>query len=478
MPTITHENVDELNAIVTVELSQDDYLPKVNKKLKEYRQKAQIKGFRPGKVPMGMIKRKFGTALLIDEVNEAVGQNLDKYFNDNKLRVLGQPLAIEDSKLNFSINKPSNYTFKFELGLAPSFEVQGISADNLLPFYDINVEDAVVNEEIESIRKKYSEGFQENITDIQEDDMLAINLVELNEAGEVKEGGVEKEETFLALKDIKAQALKDDLLTATVNDSFDINVYDLEDKPEDYVRKHILGIDENAEVNNMFKLTIKEIKRVQKAELNEDFFKKIFPNEEIATEEAFTEKVQGEIYKNYKQSSLNHYQNLVFDHVVEQNVLDLPVEFLKKWMASTQENLTDEFFEGEEFQNVLKNTRWSLIREALAEQYEVKVEYQDVENMTRGEILRYFNYQIPPYGEMMDSMLEKILSDKKEVNRRFEMLMDQKILENAAENMGKDMKPVSKEEFEQIVKDYQDSKNPQEEATAEAQEEAVEATEE
>lgn len=471
MPTITHENVNELNAVVTIELSKDDYLPKVNKKLKEYRKQAQIKGFRPGKVPMGLIKRKFGTAVLIDEVNDAVAQNLDTYFNENKLNVLGQPMAIESEELKFSINQPKDYTLKFELGLAPEFEVQGISADNLLPFYDIAVEDEEVNQEIDKVRKQYGTGFIPDVTDVDEEDMLAINLVELDENNEVKEGGVEKEETFLALRDVNNAELKDNLLSATISDSFDVDVFTLEDRPADYIKKNVLGIEAEQEVNNMFRLTIKEIKRVEKAEMNEEFFKKLFPNEDITTEEAFREKVQGEIYTGYKQSSLNHYTNLVFDFLMEQNQMDLPVEFLQKWMSSSQENLPENFFEGPEFQQVLKNTRWSLIRNKLAEQYEVNVEYQDVENMTRGEILRYFNYQIPPYGEMMDNMLQKILSDKKEVNRRFEVLMDQKTLEKAAENMGKDMKPSTKEEFEALVEEYQKAKEaanqPAEEVAAE-----------
>lgn len=473
MPTITHENVDELNAIVTIELSQDDYLPKVNTKLKEYRQKAQIKGFRPGKVPMGMIKRKFGTALLVEEVNGAIGENLNQYFKDNNLRILGQPLAIEDKDLKLTINKPSDYTFKFELGLAPEFEIKGLSADNKLPFYDLGVSDEDLNAEIDNVRKKYSKGFLEGINDVQEEDMLAISLEELDDNGAVKEGGVVKEETFLALRDVANEALKDNLLSATLSDSFDVDVYTLEDKDQAYIRKHVLGLEEDSqEINNMFRLTIKEIKRVDKAELNAEFFKQLFPNEEIETEEAFKEKVKGEIYKGYKQSSLSHFSNLVFDFLLEENKLDLPVEFLKKWLKETNKEITDDFFEGKEFDAFIKNTNWSLLRDKLAETYKVEVNYQDVEDATRGEILRYFNYQIPPYGEMMDNMLQKILSDQKEVNRRFESIMDERILEKTSEDMGKDMKDVSKEEFEQILKDYQESKNPTVEETAETEVEA------
>ncbi len=476
MPSITHENQDALNAIITIELAQNDYMPKVNSKLKEYRQKAQIKGFRPGKVPMGLIKRKFGTALLVEQVNEMVGENMNNYFNDNKIKVLGQPIAIEDEKVVLSINKPADYTFRFELGLAPEFELKGLSTENLLTFYDIEVSDEELNTELDNVRRKFSGGFEDNVTDIQEEDMLSISLHELNENAEIKENGVVKEETFLALRDVKDAELKDNLLSATIDDSFDVNIFKLEEKPEEHIRKHVLGIEEDVEINESFRLSIKEIKRVKKAEMNEDLYNKVFAEQGITTEEAFKDKIKAEIYNNYKQSSLNHYSNLVFDFLVEENEMDFPEDFLKKWLKSSQDDIKDEFFEGDDFKNFLKNLKWSLIREKIAEQFSVNVEYKDVEEMTRGEILRYFNYQIPAYGEMMDGMLEKILSDKKEVNRRFEMLMDQKVLENAAENMGKDMTPVSKEEFEKHVDAYNESKKPvvAEQETAEEKAEVIE----
>lgn len=460
MPTIKHENVDELNAVVTIELAKEDYLPKVNEKLKKYRKDAQIKGFRPGKVPMTLIKRKFGNGVLMEEINEAIGNGLNDYFKENNLRVLGNPIAIEDKNLNIQINKPETYTFQFEVGLAPDFEVQGLSADNKLPFYDIAVTDEAVSEEIEKVRRKHSQGFQNNITDVQEGDMLAIRLEELDADGNLKEGGVVKEETFLALRDLANDSLKDDLLTATIGDTFDFDIYTVEAKEPAYIRKHVLGIEEDQEIHDQFRLTIKEVKRVDKAELNEEFFKQLFPDEEIADEAAFQEKVKGEIYKGYKQSSLSHYSNLVFDFLIENNQLNLPLDFLKKWLKENNPEITEAFFEGEEYKAFVKNTNWSLIREKLAEQYEIQVNYQDVENMTRSEILNYFNYQIPPYGEMMDSMLERILSDKKEVNKRFEALMDQRILERASESMGKDMIDSTKEQFETVLKEYQESKNP------------------
>jgi trigger factor len=469
MPTVKHENTDALNAVLTVEIAKSDYLPKVNNQLKDYRKKAQIKGFRPGKVPMGMIKSRYGNSLLVDEVNELVGESINKYINDNKLKTIGQPLPIAGKEVQLNINKPEDYSFEFEIGLTADFELEGLSLDNLLPYYDIAVEDAQVDQEVEAVRGRFGAGFEENVTDIIDTDMLTISLAELD-GDQIKEGGVTREETYLALRDVANEELKDNLLTATLEDTFDINVFEMEDKPAEHVRKHILGLEEEAEVGEMFRLTIKEIKRVKKAELNAEFFNQLFPNENIETEEAFRDRIKDEIGKNYKQASLAHFNDLVFDELIAKNEIELPLEFLKKWLKNNNEDLEDSYFEKKDFENFQRSLRWNIIREDLAERYESEVQMEEIENMVRQEVLGYFNHQIPAYGEMMDNMIKRVLSDQNETRRRFDMLMDQKVLQGAAENMGKDVKTISKEEFESMTKSYRDAKAAERE---EAKEEEV-----
>lgn len=457
MPTVKHENTDALNAILTVEIEKSDYLPEVNNQLKDYRKKAQIKGFRPGKVPMGMIKSRYGNSLLVDKVNELVGESINKYINDNKLRTIGQPLPVEGKEVQLNINKPDDYTFEFEIGLTADFEVEGISLDNKLPYYDINIEDEQVNEEVEAVRGRFGAGFEEDVTDIIETDMLTISLEELD-GSELKEEGIVREETYLALRDVANEELKDNLLTATVGDTFDINVFQMEDKPAEHIKKHILGLEEDAEVGEMFRLTIKEVKRVKKADLNADFFNQLFPNENIETEEAFRDRIKEEIGKNYKQASLAHFNDLVFDELIAKNEIELPLEFLKKWLKNNNEELEDSYFETKDFENFKRSLRWNIIREDLAERYQAEVQMEEIENMVRDEVLRYFNYQIPAHGEMMDNMVQRVLSDQNETRRRFDMLMDQKVLQGASENMGKDVKNMSKDEFEALTKEYRDAK--------------------
>ncbi len=466
MPTVKHDNTDALNAILTVEIAKADYLPKVNAKLKEHRKNAQIKGFRPGKVPMAMIKGRFGNSLLVDEVNELIGESINNYINENKLKTIGQPLPIEGKEVSLDINKPNDYSFEFEIGLTPDFEVQGISLDNKLPYYDITIEDAQIEEEVESVRGRFGNGFEEDVKDVIESDMLTISLEELD-GKKLKENGVVREETYLALRDTADAKLKDNLLTATIGDTFDINVFEMEDKDAAHVKKHILGLEEDAEVGEKFRLTIKEIKRVKKADLNEEFFKQLFPNEEIATAEDFKAKIKEEIGKNYKQASLAHFNDLAFDELIAKNDIELPLEFLKKWLKSNNEDIEESYFDTKDFQNFLKGLRWNIIREELAARYKAEVSMEEIENSVREEVLRYFNHQIPAYGEMMDNMVQRVLSDKNETRKRFDMLMDQKVLQAAAENMGKDVQEMSKEAFEAKTQVYRDAKTAEQEEAKE-----------
>ena len=456
MPTITHENVDALNAVLTINLDKSDYESKVNKKLKEYRKNVQLKGFRQGNVPMGLIKRKFGNNVLFEEINGVINENMTEYFKAENLKIIGQPLALENNDVNLNINKLSSYEFKFELGIAPAFELNGVSEDNQLAFYNIAVDAEEINAEVEQIRKRFGAGFEEGVTEITADDMISIDLVELD-GDAPKVGGVTKENVFLALRDVANEELREKILSAAIGDSFVFDIYTIENKSKEHIRKYVLGLTPRQAIGEQFQLTIREVKRVKKAELTPELFKQIFPNEEIETEEAFNEKIKSEIYQGFKQSAHQYFSNLVHDHLLEQNGLELPVEFLRKWVGSTQK-VEEGYFEGEQFQQFLKHLRWQLIREKISDKYEIEVKYEDVENMVRGEVLRYFNFQIPPYGEMMDNMIKRVLSDENEVQRRFEMILDEKVLERSSEDMGKDIKEVSKAEFEAIVKEYNDSK--------------------
>lgn len=458
MPTISRENTDALNAVITIELPKSDYLPKVEQKLKDYRKKATLKGFRPGQAPMSFIRQKFGNSILVDEINALVNDTLNDYFKKESLNYLGQPLPVANDTL-IDINKPADLTLKFELGLAPAIDIQGLNLDNVLPYYDVNVDDEIVDKEVENLRRRFGTEYEEPL-DIQEGDLLTVTLTEL-ENGAAKEGGLVKENVMVSVNDIQNEELKEKLYTATKGDVFEVNVYELDKGGRESVRRYMLDVNNLHVINETFNLQIDKISRTKKAEMNSAFFDQVFPpaqaEEEgedapqgIADVEAFRERIREEIYRAYRRNVRSKFYRTVHQSLVEQNMFELPVEFLKKWLKHTR-NIADADLE-QGFDDFARNVRWQLLRDKLAERYEVQVTKEDVENLVRAQVLQYFNYQVPAYSEYVNNLVEQVMKDEKEVQRRYDGILDERVLERAAEEVGKDLKTVSRQEFEDMIK--------------------------
>ncbi len=461
MPIVKREDISDVSTIVTVELTQNDYLPKVKQKLREFQQQSSFKGFRPGQTPMTFIRKRFGNSVLMEQVEEVVREAMGNFFKEQKLVYLAQPLPAEENNHRYDIENAKDYTFKFELGVVPEFEIKGTSLDNVLPYYDIAIDEAFLQEEIERLRKRFSTGFEDDIQSVsEEDDMIFCHIEEL-EGDAVKSKGVSRNNVPFFVRDLNAD-LKAQVLTAKVGDSFVANIYEVEPKRDkEFVRKHFLQASPKVIVGDMFKLTIEKVQRVKKADLSEDFYQRLFPDGEVKDVDAFQEKMRTELYNAYKQLSMQKFFAAIYDSLMELNQMTLPIEFLKKWLSTTEKNLPANFFETEEFKGMQNDIRWGLVRDRLANQFEIEVTREDVEDAVRLDILRYFNYQIPPYGEYTNNMINRILGDRREFQKRYEAVLDERVLERLSEEVGKDVKAVSKAEFDALT-----PQNQTQEATA------------
>lgn len=462
MPTISRENMDALHAVITLELPKSDYLPQVEQKLKDQRKKAHLKGFRPGQVPMGFFRAKFGNSILNDEIQEIVGKELDGYFKAENIKYLGQPLPI--TTIDININKPQDFLLQFEIGLEPQYEIEGISLDNVLPYFDVQIDDEAVDKEVEQLRKRFASGFEDDILDIKEGDMLVVDLQELTEEGQEKEGGHSREEVTVFVNDIKNAELKDQLFTATVGDKFEVNPYDLDKGNKETVDKYLLDVKAGQVVGDKFRMTIRSIRRTKLADLSPEFYKQIFPDanttpaegeEEVQAPdmdlESFRERIREEIYKAYRRSVRFRFYRTVHKSLMELNKFDLPVAFLKKWLNRTRGVSEQDFEAG--YEEFSYNTRWSMMRDKLAERFGVEVTKDELEWSIRMEIVRYFNYQVGPYSEVVTKTLERVTDNKQEMNRRYENMLDERVLEHVAEEVGKDVKVVSRQEFEAMLEE-------------------------
>jgi trigger factor len=452
MPTVKREDISEVSTVVTVEISQADYQQKLKKKLREAQEQTSIKGFRPGQAPANFIRKKFGNGILADLVEEQVREALGKYFQDEKLTYLAQPLPYTSNNYNYNVEQQQDYSFKFDMGIVPEFEIKGTTLDNVLPFYDIQIDEDFLQAEIDRLRDRFSAGFEENITDVQEKDMVFFQLQELDEAGQVKAKGVSRDEVPFSVKDLN-EDLRKQVLALTVGESLDTDIYQAEPRrAKDFVDKHILNITAKTVCNTQFRLTLVRVQRPKKAELSEQFYQQLFPGDQVADVDTFQDKMRDELYKVYKQLAMQRFFAAIYDSLMEQNPVNLPIDFLKKFLSATERNLPEGFFETQEFQGMVNDIRWGLLRDRLAARFEIEVTKEEVEDTVRLEILRYFNYQIQPYSDYVNQQIARILGDRREYQKRYEATLDERVLEQLSELVGKDLKAVTKAEFDALDK--------------------------
>ena len=445
---ITRENIDDLNAVLKVHVEKNDYEEKVEKVLRDYRKKANIKGFRPGMVPFGMIRKMYGRAVQIDEINKIVTENIQKFLVDEKLDILGDPLPKADDQELIDFDTREAFTFSFELGIAPSFELN-ISKKNKVNFYEISVDDKMKNDYVENYTRRHGSFIKADSS--VEKDMLKGKIEAIDENGNTFDGGLSVEETTLGIDVIKDKEIQELFIGKTVSEVID---FDLRKAfPNNF---EIAGIlkkqkDEVSDVTGSFRFTINEISRFKPAEVNQELFDRIYGEGIIATEEEFMNKITEEIAVN-----LNHESDykLALDLkslIIEKTDLKLPEEFLKKWLLKVNENTTEEQIE-KEFDSFKQDLKWQLIRNRIAKQNEVRITEEDLmkeaENITR--------YQFRQYGlfyatdEQITNYARETLKRDEDAKKIADKILEEKVIALVKELVKLENKAVNVEEFNKL----------------------------
>lgn len=451
MPTIHREDISAVDVVVSIDVTPADYLPKLKLKLRDVQKRGDFKGFRPGQVPMQFLRNKFGYSLLFEIVEEEVKKSLSDYMREQKLATVGQPFPHLSNSHKYDINDEAKvYTFKFDLGLVPEFDVKGADLDNVLPFYDIAIDEEFLQGEIDRLRERFATGFDEEATSVEEKDIVYVTLTELDAQGEVKPRGVTRAGAPFLLKDLNEE-LRAKFLGKAVGDSVDFNIYQAEPRrSKDFVEKNFLQITPKIVCGKDFRFTIERINRPKKAELGDDFYRRLFPNEEVTDVDMFQDKMRSELHKVYKQLSTQRFMATIHDSLLEQNNFELPMNFLRKFITATNASLPEAYFESAEFGKVLNDLRWEILSQRLAKSLDIEITEEDVEDSLRFEIVRYYQYQLHPYSEYVNNMIKDILSRKGEYASRYKAALEERVLETLTEKVGKDVKSVTKAEFDAL----------------------------
>jgi trigger factor len=448
---ITRENIDAVNAVLKVAIEKADYETTVASQLKEYRQKAVIPGFRPGKVPEGLIKRKFRIPVLVEEVNKLLSKNLSQYLVDEKLKILGEPLPNEEQQKSINWETDENFEFAFDIALSPEINIS-LDKQNEFNFYKIAVSEEMIDQQVEMAQSQLGQNLPDET--VKESSSVRGNFVQLNDAGEEIENGIRANDVLIAIDMIKDNEIKTGFVDKKVGD---VVVFDPAKAFEHrHELKHMLKItkEQADELNSNFSFTITEILKFEKAELNEEIFRKLYGEEtDVKTIEEFRRRIKSEIEANLIYSSNHKFAIDAHDKLVEQANIVLPEEFLKRWLKAINKDVSVEQIENE-FDSFISDLKWQLIKDVIIKENNIKVSAEETQafaiQMARAQYNQYGIYDIPE--EQLESFAKMILEKPEESERIYKRLYEDKVIKVVKEKVDITEKVVSQEDFNEMMK--------------------------
>jgi trigger factor len=415
---ISQEKTGNLSAIVKININPEDYQPRVDKAIKDHAKKAKIPGFRPGMVPPSHIKKMYGKSILVDEINNMLSDTLNKYIETENLQVLGQPLPKMDDHRHYNWDFTDDFEFDYELGLAPDFSAD-FSTDDKLTQYVIKVDEEVLAERIKNLRKGYGKMTNPDVS--AEDDVLYSELVQLSPDGSVFEDGISNTAS-VRLDQIKDEAIKASLIGLKKGDEVTLDVQKAFNNDVPKVAG-LLKIDEQtaADLKSNFRLTVKNVNRLEESDLNQEFFDKLFGEGQVTTEEEFRQRVTGEIEAMMAQDSDRKLQEDIYKYTLNKVQFNLPDEFLKRWLQSNDEKMSAEDLEGG-YNDFAQNLKWTLIVNKIITDHKIEVNYEDVFETAKfrlGQQFRMYS-QLPLSEEQLGQYTVQYLQNKENANKIFD----------------------------------------------------------
>jgi trigger factor len=446
---ITKEDTGELTATVRIDIEESDYAEAVKKVLKDYQKNAKMPGFRPGKVPFGIIKKMYGKAVIADEVNKLLSESLNNYLKDNEINILGYPLANEEKTSRIDFENEKDFSFYFDIGLSPEPDFE-LSDKIKVDSYNVNADDTTLDKQIEHILS--SNGSHIHPEESGEEDIIKGKIEEVDEQENLVENGISND-TSIAVDLIKLKTIKKKFTGLKKGDKVLFNP--LKATKSEVETSTMLGIkkEDVKEYDKNFQFTVEEITRNIPAELNEELFNKIFPGLEIKTENEFREKLREELNKSFENETEKKFLNDAMEKMVEIADISLPKEFMVKWMLDQKDNkLTREEIE-ENFEEYAKSLKYQIIQNKIIKDENISVDEQEI----RQQIKNYFNMQMPAsretdgHDERLDSIVDSIMKNEDEVNKINDQLYDQKIKDVLKEKIKRNNKNVTYEEFIEFI---------------------------
>ena len=432
---ITKENIDALNAVIKVTVVADDYRAKVDQILSDYRKKADIPGFRKGHVPMGMIKKQYEKSIMIDEVNKLLQDSLNKFLTEEKIDILGNPIPKIEKDFSWDSEV---FSFEFELGLAPQFEVD-LTSKKKVTQYVISADDALIDKEVENLQSRYGK-------------MSAVDVIKdkTNVTGTFvnEEQQIENKST-INLSDLKGKANLKKFVGNKVGDVIELKTKGL--FSDNHKLEGALGLsdDQIHGLDIKVSFTIEETTEIELADLDQELFDKLFTDGSVKTVSELRKKIQEDAEKQFQQQADQQLLNSVTEYLIDNTSFDLPAAFLQKWLATAGEKELTSEQAVEEYNKSEKGLRYQLIQEKIIKDNDIKLDYEELKEYAKG----FIRSQMAQFGNMnpedteLDDIANRILANQEEAKKLQDQLLSQKLMTFYKEKMTFKTKKVTYEGF-------------------------------
>lgn len=445
---IVRKDIDQSNATLTLRIEKADYAEKVQKTLRDYRKKANIPGFRPGMVPVGLITKMYGKAVIAEEINKIVSDELFKYIKDNNINMLGEPMPNETEQKEIDFNTQEDFEFVFDLGLAPEFDVE-VTGKDKVKYFNITVSDEMIENQLKSYTSRYGKYVQEET--VEEKDMLKGEMLELAN-GKVNESGIKLSDAVLTPAYIKDEATKALFVNAKKGDVITINPAKAFEDAAEISSLLKVSKDEAKNITSDFQFKIEGITRYHESAIDQELFDKVYGEGVVTSEEEFKAKIKANIQESLQGDSdykfgidardmlLAKYDNLVF-----------PDAFLKRWVLATNENLTVETLEAD-YSKMIADLKWQLIKDKIAKANDTKIETSDIEEYAK----KITKAQFAQYGmvgmddELVANYAKDMLKKEETLKGIIEKVAENKVFDIVKANVKLETKEISIEDFNKM----------------------------
>lgn len=447
---IVKEETGKLTAVVKVGITNADYAENVEKTLREYRRKANLKGFRPGMAPYSLIKKMFGNQVKLDEINKIISENLFKYLRDENLEILGEPIPLPDKEETRDFESREDFTFSFEIGLSPQIEIN-LSKKDRVYYHEIEINQKIRDEYINNYRRRYGKFVTADTSE--EKDILKGKIAPAvsDDSGAMQ--GFSNENATLAISIIRDEEIKN---LFTGKKAGDVIEFDIRKAfPNDYEISGLLGIGKEKvpEVSGMYAFTVIEVSRFEMADADQELFNKVYGENVVNSEEEFRNKIDEEISANLAGESDHRLKLDLKNLALEKITFDLPDEFLKKWLLKADEKANPEEIE-KEYPAFRDNLRWQLIRKKIAKDNDIKVTEEELLE----EAEKIARYQFHQYGlfyatdEQITNYAREMIKKEDDARSIADRILDEKAVGIIREMVTIDNKKVTDEEFDALYK--------------------------